>query len=218
MVYTHMMILVHRHGYIYNRHLVCLSHDHFFLITVSTTAYYLTTPNDPGDFFEQNPDCSYVDDIVSETSMVVCSGEKQVLTDGITEPNIPPLPNQYIGWQRNGDGFTIIVDTNHMRMMQLDLYYYNFPAAGIGLPPLSSIYVSSSKTNGTLIGPLAFVYANNQDLSQDDNQMRMASIVISDMNNELTFSQFVHFRFNYTSSLIWRTQLMEIQAYGGTGK
>ena len=150
--------------------------------------------------------------------MVVCTGKKQVLTDGITQPTVPPVSSEYIGWDRGSDGFTIIVDKNHMRMTQLDLYFYNYPSTGLGLPPVSSIYVSSLKTNGTLVGPLSFVYANNQDLAYEDNQIRMASIIINDINNDITFSQFVHFNFKYTSCLLWRTQLIEIKAYDGTGK
>ena len=192
---------------------------YFSITTVSITSYYLTTPNDPDDFFEQNPDCSYADDAFPKSSMVVCRGTNHILTDGVTDPvSIPSTPSHYVGWGRNVSGFTIIVDKNNMRMTQLDLYYYNNPAAGLGLPVLASIYVSSLKANGTLDGPLSFVYANNQDVNQDDDEVRKVSVIIDDINNEVAFSQFVHFNFNYTSSLIWQTQLIELQAYGGTGK
>lgn len=194
-----------------------MSFSLLLLTTVNISTHYFTTPIDPHNLFELNPTCSYADDDIFSSDMVVCKGESAVLTDGIAKPMLPPMPSQYIEWNKSSDGFTIVVDKNHMRMTQLDIYYYNSPTTGLGLPILSSIYVSSVKTSESPVGPVPFFYANNQDLAQDDSQIRMVSIVINDIRNEIAMGQFVHFHFSYTSSRIWRSQLIEIQAYGGTG-
>ena len=191
--------------------------------TVDIDSYYLTTPNDPADFHTYNQGCLPTDhDSFPGQSMVICSGQQQVLTDRSIEASIPPAPNQYVGWDRNQgdlDGFTIIIDVVHTQLTQLDIHFYHNPSAGIGLPEVSSIYVSSSKANETGVGPLAFVYARNKDLTQGDNRIRTVSIIITPDNlDSVGFYRFVKMNFAYSSSVIWRTQLTEIQAYGGTGQ
>ena len=188
--------------------------------TVDIDSYYLTTPNDPVDFDAYNQGCSPDYDSFPGQSVVFCTGQQQVLTDHSTEASIPPAPDQYVGWDRKQedlDGFTIVIDVVHTRLTQLDIHFYHNPSAGIGLPEVSSIYVSSSKANETSAGPLSFVYVRNDDLAQGDNRMRTVSIIITDDLDSIGFYQFVRMNFAYTSSVIWRTQLTEIQAYGGTG-
>lgn len=186
--------------------------------TVDINSYYLTTPNDPAVFFEENPSCSLASDQFQDK--VVCAGQQQVLTDKSTGAGLPLDPSEYVGWDSTGnalDGFTMIINANYTILTRLDIHFYNHPAAGIGLPEVTSIYVSSSsQANGVFEGPMSFVYASNDDLAQSDNGMRMLSIIITESN--VGFYRFVRINFDYSSPLIWRTQLTEIRGYGGTGK
>ena len=190
---------------------------------VDINSYYLTTPNDPADFSDHNQGCSPTDhDSFPGQSVVICTGQQQVLTDRFTEASIPPAPYQYVGWDRNQeglDGFTIVIDSDHTRLTRIDIRFYHNPSAGIGLPEVSSIYVFSSKASNTFANPLSFVYARNEDLAQSDNRMRTVSIIITDDNlDSIGFYQFVMVNFVYSSSTIERAQLVEMWGYGGTGE
>ena len=191
------------------------------LTTVDINSYYLTTPNDPEDFFAHNQGCSFDSKSFPGQSMVVCKGQQQLLTDHSTEASIPPAPSQYVGWDGNQgelDGFTIIIDANHTRLTRLDIHFYHNPSAGIGLPEVSSIHVDSQAKNTFFADPLSFVYARNEDLAQSDNRMRTVSIIITDNLDSTSMYRFVKVSFAYSSSTIRRTQLTEIQGYGGTGQ
>ena len=192
------------------------------ITTVDISTYYLTTPNDPESFFAHNQGCSPDPDSFPGQNMLVCTGQQQLLTDNSIQASIPPAPSQYVGWDRDQgtlDGFTIIIDANHTQLTRLDIHFYHNPSAGIGLPEVSSIHVSSSsKANGTTVGPLSFVYARNEDLDQSDNRIRSVSIIITDDLDSIVSWQFVKVNFIYSLSTIQKVQLTEIQGYGGTGQ
>ena len=122
-----------------------------------------------------------------ETPYINC-GSPNVLTDGIVGLAYPDLfidpdkigRKQFVVWQKeNRNRFISIEPTSDTATIStIDLYIYNYPAMGFGLPNLE-LYGTSS---ATVINPppesaLEFDLINNDQLSQDDvNRLRKVTL------------------------------------------
>ena len=101
--------------------------------------------------------------------------------------------------------------------MHVNLFLYNIPTSGIGLPPAelfwSNINVFSPET------PLSHVIVGNQDLSQDDRTLRNVSLVVTTDQNSIADYRFfcIHFTFSAETSLIDWILLSEVQLCGEAG-
>jgi len=56
------------------------------------------------------------------------------------------------------------------KVRQVNLFFYNIPSSGIGLPPAEFFWGNSNPFNPNI--PLSHVIVGNQDLSQDDNSSK----------------------------------------------
>ena len=63
------------------------------------------------------------------------------------------------------------------KVRQVNLFFYNIPLSGIGLPPVELFWSSVSPYNPDK--PLSHVIVGNQDLSQDDRTLRNVSLVVT---------------------------------------
>ena len=88
------------------------------------------------------------------------------------------------------------------QVSQVNLFFYNIPSSGVGLPPVE-LYWSS--TNPTLPeNLLSNVIVGNQDLSQNDRTLRNVSLVVTGDQSQSNYRYLrVRFTFPETSLTEW---------------
>ena len=111
-----------------------------------------------------------------------------------------------------------IAFTNELsKVRQVNLFFYNIPSSGIGLPPAELFWSDSNVFNPDV--PLSHVIVGNQDLSQDDRTLRNVSLVVTTDQNSIADYKFFHIRFTFPAetSLIDWILVSEVQLCGGAG-
>ena len=110
----------------------------------------------------------------------------------------------------NGDVSIAFTLVSAAEVRQVDLYFYNVPSQGIGLP---STEVFWSNTNRNVpANVLRHTVLDNEDLSQDDNGLRRVSLhVTTNLNDvpDLTFLR-IQFTMSAQTSINWLL-LSEVQ-------
>jgi len=103
------------------------------------------------------------------------------------------------------------------KVRQANLFFYNIPSIGIGLPPAELFWDNADPSNPD--NPLSHVIVGNQDLSQDDRTLRNVSLVVTTDQNDIADYRFfrIHFTFLAETSLIDWILLSEIQLCGEAG-
>ena len=111
-----------------------------------------------------------------------------------------------------------IAFTNELsKVRQVNLFFYNIPSSGIGLPPAELFWSDTNVLNPD--GPLSHVIVSNQDLSQDDRTLRNVSLVVTTDQDIIDAYRFfrIHFTFPAETSLIDWILLSEVQPCGEAG-
>jgi len=110
--------------------------------------------------------------------------------------------------------FTTSVAT---KVRQVNLFFYNFPSSGIGLPPAELFWSNNNPSNPN--NPLSHVIVGNQDLSQDDRTLRNISLVVTTDQDSITDYRFfrMHFTFQAAINLIDWILLSEVQLCEAAG-
>ena len=103
------------------------------------------------------------------------------------------------------------------KVRKVNLFFYNIPSSGIGLPPAELFW---SNVNPIYpYNPLSYVIVGNQDLSQDDRTLRNVSLVVTTDQDSIT--DYRYFRIGFTfpaeTSLIDWILLSEVQLCGEAG-
>jgi len=103
------------------------------------------------------------------------------------------------------------------KVRQVNLFFYNFPSSGIGLPPAELFWSNVNPLNPDR--PLSHVIVGNQDLSQDDRTLRNVSLVVTtDQDSIMNYMFFrIHFTLPTETSLIDWILLSEVQLCGEAG-
>ena len=146
------------------------------------------------------------------------------LIDGVTGEGSLLNIDQFVGWDSQSNSAFIIAPgfSEDVEPRQVDIYFHNNPAMGIGLPPIAMLDVSyGSPTDVNSIGPLSFTYANNQHLIQSNSNTTMISVVITTNYEEegLTLSfAFLRLHFDFSSSSISQALISEIKLFAQSGK
>ena len=103
-------------------------------------------------------------------------------------------------------------------MRQVNLFFYNIPSSGIGLPPAELFWGNVNPFNPDI--PLSHVIVGNQDLSQDDRTFQNVSLVITTDPQILPHGYrffCIRFTFPAETSLIDWILLSEVQLCGEVG-
>ena len=96
-------------------------------------------------------------------------------------------------------------------MKQISLFFYHEPASGVGLPE----FRLSASTSDTILGdPLTYTILGNQNLSQDDAQVRNVTLALTELPTE--FANRFHIGFTLTDS-IQQFAISELQLCGDQG-
>ena len=103
------------------------------------------------------------------------------------------------------------------KVRQVNLFFYNIPSSGIGLPPAELFWSDANLFNPA--GPLSHVIVGNQDLSQDDRTLRNVSLVVTTDQSSIPNYRYlrIHFTFPAETSLIDWILLSEVQLCGEAG-
>ena len=105
------------------------------------------------------------------------------------------------------------------KVRQVNLFFYNIPSSGIGLPPAELFWGSSSPFSQFIRYPLSHVIVGNQDLSQDDSTPRNVSLVVTTDQDSIPYYRYfcIHFTFPAETILIDWILLSEVQLCGEAG-
>ena len=107
------------------------------------------------------------------------------------------------------------------KVRKVNLFFYNIPSSGIGLPPAELFW--SNVNPFTPNNSLSHVIVGNQDLSQDDSTLRNVSLVVTTNQDDTQivptdYRYFrIHFTFPIETILIDWILLSEVQLCGEAG-
>ena len=102
------------------------------------------------------------------------------------------------------------------KVRQVNLFFYNIPSSGIGLPPAEFFWSNVDPLDPDI--PLSHVIVGNQELSQDDRTENVSLVVTTDQSDIPDYRYFrIRFTFPAESSLIEWILLSEIQLCGEVG-
>ena len=95
------------------------------------------------------------------------------------------------------------------QVSQVNLFFYNIPSSGVGLPPAELYWSDGNPTLPEI--PLSHVIVGNQDLSQGDRTLRNVSLVVTTDQAQSNYRYFrVRFTFPETGLIDW-ILLSEVQ-------
>ena len=140
-----------------------------------------------------------------------------LLVDGDTGSTEVDTSKVFV-WDREVNIVLIFTTT---KVRQVNLFFYNIPSSGIGLPPAELFWSNTKVFNPDI--PFSHVIVGNQDLSQDDRTLRNVSLVVTtDQDNAQTVPtsyRYLRIRFTFPAdtSLIDRILLSEVQLCGEAG-
>jgi len=80
------------------------------------------------------------------------------------------------------------------KVRQVNLFFYNIPSSGIGLPPAELFWSVGNAYNPNI--PLPHIIVGNQDLSQDDCTLRNVSLVVT--TDQDSIPDYRYFRIHFT--------------------
>jgi len=127
--------------------------------------------------------------------------------------------SKVFAWNRNREVNIAFTNSVATKVRYVNLFFYNIPSSGIGLPPAELFWSVSNPTNPDI--PLSHVIVGNQDLSQDDRTLRNVSLVVTTDNPQAVSTDYrffrVHFTFPTETSLIDWILLSEVQLCGEAG-
>jgi len=123
-------------------------------------------------------------------------------------------------WNREVNIVTVAptnVNPSTTKVRQVNLFFYNIPSSGIGLPPADLFWSDVNFENPDI--PLSHVIVGNQDLSQDDRTLRNVSLVVTTYQSSIP--DYIYFRIHLTfpaeTSLLNWILLSEVQLCGEEG-
>ena len=139
----------------------------------------------------------------SGTSPVVCLASFTPIGDGVREPTSLTDLSSTFAWNQD---VTITLGLNTLtRVKGINLFFYNTPSKGIGLP--HEIELNWGDVNTVLaMNQVGHAVLSNSDLSQEDNTLRNVTIVVipDDSGNETDYTAVsITFRFSDTRHIRW---------------
>ena len=196
--------------------LVCpqlvLSDSSFFLPFPVSVSTYTTAPipiaynSSP----TTGPDC-----FPGSQDTLSCPGDVSLLDNdtGSTELDT----SRVFAWNREVSIVFTFPAISPTKVRQVNLFFYNIPSSGIGLPPAELFWSNINPTNPENL--LSHDIVGNQDLSQDDRTLRNASLVVTTNQSSIADYRFFRMRFTFPAetSLIDWILLSEVQLCGDAG-
>ena len=153
----------------------------------------------------------------SGTSPVSCLASFTPIGDGVREPTSLTDLSSTFAWNQD---VTITLGLNTLtRVKGINLFFYNTPSMGIGLP--HEIELNWGDVNTVLaMNQVGHAVLSNSDLSQEDNTLRNVTIIAipDDSGNETDYRAVsITFRFSDTRRIRWLI-LSEVEICNCTDK
>ena len=161
---------------------------------------YNNSPTNPGD------------SCVADMYGLSCRGYELLEDGNFGSANLDT--SKVLAWNRE---INIVLERTQstLRVNQVNLFFYNIPSSGVGLPPVELYWSSSSIFPVLPENPLSYVIIGNQDLRQDDSTLQNVSLVVT--SNTANYRNFlIRFTFPGTSLIDW-ILLSEVQLCGVAG-
>jgi hypothetical protein len=168
-------------------------------VQVTPISYQVTQPT----FYIGGGDC-----IVN--GMILNCEANDLLTDDVTDIGAPFDIDNFMGWNKN---FTLKFDfgSRSFEFAQIDIYFYNNPSAGYGLPAINT-EISFSGLFG-LSNRILTTFIDNSEFSRTDEGVDMVSLVVV---TRVQFTRFLVLNFVLNDYAITETVISEIQVFTGT--
>ncbi len=180
----------------------------FSLISVIYTHYYFQNSEsdiiyDGGSLID---DCNSLADMGSLRS---CPADTR-LNDNVTLEGEEFDRNKCIGWRND---VLLLFEFPEAVINRVDIYFYNNPSEGFGLPPVQQANVSFGsfdfRNNGFGL-PVSF--ASNSLLSQNDDNIYVISVTIGGDGTSITFLRLM---FNSLSTNLNEAFISEVKLFSG---
>ena len=137
----------------------------------------------------------------SATPTAACVARSTPIGDGNREPTSLADIGSTFAWNEDA---TIIIGVSPVRVRAINLFFYNIPSMGIGLPREIELNWGNAQTLANM--PLGHAVLGNSDLSQEDNTTRNVTIAaIADSSDDETnyASIAITFRFSEADPIKW---------------
>ena len=189
----------------------CIDPIFYINVNVETPVSYLITPPTTYSGGIITDDCN----LGVTRGLTNCPASAR-LTDGVTDEGTAFNENNFIGWSSNIGNITLQFNfgSSSFYFTKVDIYFYNNPSAGYGLPAVTTS-VSFSGQPGDSI-PVLSAFTDNSQLSKTDDNVDVISLTI--LVPSFGNIQFLKLFFNFSSYNITQTFLSEIKFFTGTGK
>ena len=123
--------------------------------------------------------------------------------------------SKVLAWNREIN--IVLYRTQSTRVNQVNLFFYNIPSSGVGLPPVELYWSTSSIIPQLPENLLSHIIVGNQDLSQNDSTPRNVSLVVTN-NPQTNYQNFrIRSTFPETSLIDW-ILLSEVELCGAAGE
>ena len=132
-------------------------------------------------------------------SPVACVASSTPIGDGNRVPTSLSDLSSTFAW--NQDVTIIIGHTTSTRVRAVNLFFYNIPSMGIGLP--NEIELNRGTRQTIADSPLRYAVLGNSDLSQEDNTTRNVTIAAIAEDGGEYMSIAITFRFSEADPIRW---------------
>ena len=133
------------------------------------------------------------------------------LADDVTEEGQEFDSNSFVRFR--GD-FELVLRFPDTLISGVDIYFYNNPRMGYGLPPVTKAGFSFNSL--ITFALVQFSFANNSHLNQSDDSVTVVSIVVSSDPNDSPYST-LSLSFDNSSTQLSETYISEVKLFNGTG-
>ena len=169
---------------------------YIFIFLVSVTEYRVTPPTT----YDPSPSSFTNDCNLGDFGVLRRCPDSTRLTDGKTNEGMDFDPDNFMGWNKSFDLEFIFGSPNYY-ITRVDIYYYNNPSQGYGLP---DIRTSTSPTGQRFsFNNVVSTFIDNSEVSQSDDEVQMLSLIILTPFSVFGLSQQAfHLQFIFSSSYL----------------
>ena len=174
-----------------------------FLISVTLEHYYLSISDVQFNGGTLEDECKTR---FGNTELRFCNVPSR-LTDDVTEEG----QDSFVRFR--GD-FELVFQFPDNHISLVDIYFYNNPGMGYGLPPVTEAGFSIESLEQS--NAIQVSFANNSHLSQSDDSVTVVSIVVSSDPFDSPY-KFLRLSFDNSSTQLNETYISEVKLFNGTG-
>ena len=169
---------------------------YIFIFLVSVTEYRVTPPTT----YDPSPS-SFTDDCnLGDTGDLRRCPDSTRLTDGETNEGMDFDPDNFMGWNKSFDLEFIFGSPNYY-IIRVDIYYYNNPSEGYGLPDIRTSTSPSGQRFS--FNNVVSTFIDNSEVSQSDDEVQMLSLIILTSISVFGLTQQAfHLQFIFSSSYL----------------